>query len=186
MIDYSLISDSIDFYELRGFKRVESPWLVTEAISSITKPEWAESHFVSKGKRKKVFVGSGEQSFLYMINKGFLPAGSYQTVTPCLRNDEFDAYHTKYFIKNELILFGDNVSEKNIDDVLDKAYCFFRENISPIHRKKLNVIPTPIGFDIELDGIELGSYGYRECQFTKWIYGTGCAEPRFSRVLRNL
>lgn len=29
MINYKLIDDSISFYEDKGFKRIETPWLVT-------------------------------------------------------------------------------------------------------------------------------------------------------------
>ena len=39
--------------------------------------------------------------------------------------------------------------------------------------------------DITADGIELGSYGVRECEFVRWIYGTGLAEPRFSTLLKT-
>ena len=39
MIDYSRINRSINFYEEFGFKRIESPWTVTKAISGITKPK---------------------------------------------------------------------------------------------------------------------------------------------------
>ena len=30
---------------------------------------------------------------------------------------------------------------------------------------------------------ELGSYGIRECEFLKWIYATGCAEPRIRKII---
>jgi hypothetical protein len=33
-------------------------------------------------------------------------------------------------------------------------------------------------------GIELGSYGIREHDNLKWVFGTGLAEPRLSKVLR--
>ena len=41
-------------------------------------------------------------------------------------------------------------------------------------------------YDIDYHGIELGSYGIRHCQFLNWIYGTGCAEPRLSKVMTYL
>lgn len=37
MIDYKLISDSIDYYENNDFKRIESPWTVSEYVNNITK-----------------------------------------------------------------------------------------------------------------------------------------------------
>lgn len=49
--------------------------------------------------------------------------------------------------------------------------------------------PLLIGdqFGIELTltdrTIELGSYGVRRAFFGTWVYGTGIAEPRFSKAL---
>jgi hypothetical protein len=47
----------------------------------------------------------------------------------------------------------------------------------------IKIVKTAEGFDLEYRGVEIGSYGYRECLFTKWIYATGLAEPRFSRMI---
>ena len=33
------------------------------------------------------------------------------------------------------------------------------------------------------NGIELGSYGIRQFKDYKWIFATGLAEPRFSKIL---
>jgi hypothetical protein len=181
MIDYNLIAKSIDFYEGVGFKRVEAPWLITEAINRITCPNSAKSYHVLKdGQRPKTFVASGEQSFLYQINKGFLPEGKYQTVTPCMRDDAFDIWHTKYFIKNELIHFG-NIQKADLYKLMMNAFDFYA---SFCDKNKLIVIELgEDAFDINYKDIEIGSYGIRQCEFTKWVYGTGLAEPRFSRLL---
>ncbi len=40
MIDYKLLAKSIDYYESFGFKRVESPWTVTEAVGGHYKASW--------------------------------------------------------------------------------------------------------------------------------------------------
>jgi hypothetical protein len=186
MIDYGLLQKSIDFYEKAGFKRIESPWLVSEAINKITAPEFVEQYYVTKGDKTKTFVASGEQSFLYLINKGFLPEGSYQTITPCMRNDVFDSWHTKYFLKNELIIFGKSASNKfAVDSIVDLAASFFKNQISKDHKDELEIVKTPDGFDIEFHGVELGSYGHRECDFAEWIYATGLAEPRFSKTMKR-
>jgi len=50
-----------------------------------------------------------------------------------------------------------------------------RENFLKIKTIELNK-----SYDIEFNGIELGSYGIRECEYLSWIYATGCAEPRLS------
>lgn len=39
--------------------------------------------------------------------------------------------------------------------------------------------------DGELNGIEIGSYGYRSYRELHWIYGTGLAEPRFTLAQKS-
>jgi len=175
MIDYKLISDSIDYYETKGFIRVESPWTVSEYVDNITKPKDIISFQLKHND--KCLVASGEQSFLYLYLKDFLPKGQFQTVTPCFRFESFDFSHSKYFIKNELIK-TDVVTIGELDKMIDMALDFYKQYIPNV-----SVIDTESGCDIEFEGQELGSYGIRECEFLKWIYGTGCAEPRLSKII---
>lgn len=178
MINYDYIHRSTEFYEKAGFKRVESPWTVTGAISNITKPIFAKDFSIKE--KDKVLVASGEQSFLYLFLKGFLPPGSYQTVTPCFRDESFDEWHSKYFIKNELIK-TDEVDQKNLTLVLETARKFFESIIED----KVDVIKTgDCSYDLSYKNVELGSYGIRKCSFLVWIYGTGVAEPRLSSVVK--
>ena len=72
-----------------------------------------------------------------------------------------------------------------LSNMIDSAMNFYK-TIVP-NPTLLEVFKTSIGFDIhyyDKNGlaVELGSYGIRECEFLKWIYGTGCAEPRLSKV----
>lgn len=180
MIDYDLLNKSVLFYESHGFKRIESPWLVTKAISDITRPEFASEYVVHKNNKEKIFVASGEQSFLYMINKGYLPKGKYQTITPCMRDDTFDEYHTKYFMKNELIIVGGN-TQNDLDQIISVSFDFFLQNVPD--KDLLKVKQDSNVIDIEYNGIELGSYGLRSCIFCDWCFGTGLALPRFSRAI---
>lgn len=176
MIDYKLLNDSLVYYENLGFKRVEAPWAVSERVDNITKP--ADRISFQLKHNNKCLVASGEQSFLYLYLKNFLPKGQFQTITPCYRYEAFDFLHTKYFMKNELIK-TDVVTSSELIKIVDIALGFYR----PLFKKDLTVIRTESGFDIEVDGKELGSYGIRECEFLTWIYGTGCAEPRTSNLI---
>lgn len=179
MIDYSIIDRSIQFYEKRGFSRIESPWTVTKEVSNITKPV-GKTDWEILGK-DKVLVASGEQSFLYLYLKGFLPPGKYQTVTPCFRNDVFDKTHTKYFIKNELII-TDDISDLSLKKIISDCKDFYESELNT----KAEIVKTDIGYDIEIAGIEVGSYGIRNCEYLKWIYGTGVAEPRLTMIKNSL
>lgn len=175
MIDYSNISKSILYYEGLGYQRIESPWTVTEDISRITKPQEKEDYKISN--KKKVLVASGEQSFLYLYLKGFLPKGKFQTVTPCFRDEVFDTFHTKYFMKNELIV-TDFVDQNTLVQAMYDAKHFYDDVLG----RSVDIVSTREGFDLVYKGIELGSYGIRHCDFLSWIYATGCPEPRLSQV----
>ena len=179
MIDYGRLDGSLRFYESNGFKRIESPWTVTKDVSDITKPPGGKDWEIM-GK-DKVLVASGEQSFLYLYLKGFLPKGRYQTVTPCFREEPFDRTHTKYFIKNELMI-TDDVSEESLKFVINICKQFYETELETI----VDIIETKDGFDLEVSGIEIGSYGIRSCEYLKWIYGTGLAEPRMTFIKNTL
>ncbi len=176
MIDYGRLYRSINFYELRGFVRVESPWVVTKELSSITKPYDKKDIVLENGD---VWVASGEQSFLYLYKNGFLPKGRFQTTTACFRDDAEDQTHSKYFIKNELII-TDDVSTPALVSLINDCKEFFEKELGD----EVKLIKTEDGFDLEYEGIELGSYGIRSCMFLDYIYGTAVAEPRFSLVKR--
>jgi hypothetical protein len=183
-IDYKLLDDSVHWYFSRGYNRIEAPWVVSEQIADITMPPDTHANMVVKNGKRKIFVGSGEQSFLSLINKGFLAPGQYQTITPCMRNDDFGPYHTKYFMKNELIWFDSHPDSYHADmfeAIIDDAWRFFATKVP--NQELLKRVETKEGADIEYDGIELGSYGIRQCPFVKWVYGTGLALPRFTRAI---
>jgi hypothetical protein len=179
MIDYRKLADSIDFFEKHGFKRIEAPWWVSQEIMNITAPKDKVSDFFIPHNRK-CLVASGEQSFLYTAAKGRLPPGRYQTTTPCFRDEAIGVLHKKCFMKNELII-TDTVTEQALHDVIVQCFGFFSTQVPD--RERLTTVQTEVGFDIEYDGIEVGSYGMRSCDFMDWIYATACAEPRLSRAI---
>lgn len=185
MINYEHIHKSIEFYQKINYKRIEAPWTVTQAISDITKPVGGKDFTIVE--KNKVLVASGEQSFLYMYTKGFLPKGRFQTVTPCFRDEVFDLTHTKYFIKNELI-DTEVVTVKRLSEMMMFAKAFFKSILGD-DIKIYSVRTGDESFDIVAyindKEYELGSYGIRHCDFLSWVYGTGCAEPRLSFV-KNL
>ena len=175
MINYNRLGRSVDFYSVNNYIRIESPWTVTSDISDITRPANKTNWEITN--KNKVLVASGEQSFLYLYNKGFLPIGRFQTITPCFRDEPFGKFHTKYFIKNELII-TDNTSESSLYELVETCKVFFEKEL----QVPIDIIKTDEGFDLNYANYELGSYGIRTCEFLTWIYGTGCAEPRMSMI----
>ena len=178
MIDYARLGRSIEVYKQRGYVHIEVPWTVAEAVSNITKPAGANDFKIAN--KSKVLVASAEQGFLYLALKGFLPPGKFQAITPCFRDEPFDVSHTKYFMKNELII-TDEPSEDMVKSIVVDAMEYFRTEHPA---GEFNLVTTEAGYDIELNGIEIGSYGLRKTSFLTWVYGTGLAEPRFTIAKR--
>ena len=133
-------------------------------------------------------------------------------MTPCFRDEKFDEYHTKYFIKNELII-TDTVNKRALKTIVNIARDFFREYclrpkkndnwvgsdapddvyimetgtsnnkvVSEVDVSDCFLYPS---YDLMYRGIELGSYGIRHCNYLSWIYGTAVAEPRLTRILKT-
>jgi len=188
-INYKNITDSQDFYLVSGYKNIEIPWYVTQPIMDITRPDGVDKDDYYLEKNNKVLVASGEQSFLYLMVKGLLPEGYYQGTTPCFRFEKIDALHRKTFIKNELIYACYDIKQNldsNLEKIIDNTKTFFgsklKDNIKVVEVKQSNSI---INYDLMYNGFELGSYGIRKYMNMKWVYGTGCAEPRLSFIQKN-
>ena len=178
MIDYTILGNSVKHYRQWGFHKIEVPWYVPIHIDEITNPC---KSFRIDNDNDKCIVGSAEQGFLYLYYLGRLNKGMYQSITPCYRvEDIYDSLHQMYFMKNELII-TDDVRVDKLHYMIKCAMNFFES-----YDVKVDVVETSKNaYDIQYEGIELGSYGIRECEFLTWIYGTGCAEPRFSSCLRR-
>lgn len=189
MINYKLLQDSIEYYQSKGYTRIETPWLISNAAEETTKPNDGISlivlpQYFDEEKSKLIttrelgrLAASGEQSFLDLYLRGQLPKGQFQTTTACFRDDVVDYEHSKWFMKNELIK-TDEVNSKELNIMVDNALEFFRKFIPNAY-----VMSDTHGYDIMSGSIELGSYGIRSCKYLDWIYGTGCAEPRLSKAI---
>lgn len=180
-INYKNIYEGIEHYKRLGYNYIEVPWLVSKESLDVTRPPEARYFDTFMGQ----LVASGEQSFIE-IRKDLCPGRKYQCVTPCFRDEKYDSTHHPSFLKLELILplwKGDNEAEA-VDLVLKDAYNFFRRYAS--YEGAPVTVKTDIGFDINMLGIEVGSYGYREYDGFRWVYGTGVAEPRLSYVRQKI
>jgi hypothetical protein len=120
-------------------------------------------------------VGSAEQSFIELLLRGEKITKAC-AITPCFRMEpKYDEQHHAYFMKLELI--NSDATSKNLRNMIGDAVDFFSRYLEVI------VISTgPDMFDIvdKKREIELGSYGFREVNGQRFIYGTGVALPRLS------
>ncbi len=186
IIDYQLLYHAIKYFGKKGFIQVETPWRVSsEAIDATFKPD--ESFQVGD----KFLVGSAEQGFLEMNLHNKIGYGTYMSVSPCFRNDVPDYFHQQEFMKLELIHFSDHAIDKD-----SSIYTIFRQMVVNFIIKELKVKSGEIVIletsdensvyseDILIKGIEYGSYGIRIFNNTYYMYGTGIALPRASKILK--
>lgn len=178
-IDWQRVARAIAHYTAIGYQYVEAPWIVGEEALAATLPPGRTGLRTQDGP----LVGSAEQSFLQLMLDGQLCAGRYVAASPCFRDDEIDELHQRTFFKVELIwVLAAGQSAVLVDQTVRDATDFFCQ-IAPAG--SLAQLKVDAGVDIELGGVEIGSYGCRQYRGHRWVYGTGLAEPRFS-VARKL
>jgi hypothetical protein len=191
-MDYRHISQAVEFYRKRGYVYVEdAPWHVGRDAYYATKPSGAVDVVLEAFRGdspnelpfdRPYMTASGEQSFIQMMLDGQSIKRAV-CVTPCFRwEPRVDMLHRRYFMKAELINAND-VDAGHLMHMVHEACAFF-EQFFP----QVRVVDTGVGFDIveKESRMELGSYGIRDMAVAgnrlRWIYGTGCAEPRLSTV----
>lgn len=187
MINFKRLYNSIESYKEAGFYPIDTPWIVPTEISNSTSP------VKNDGELKHLdgysLVGSAEQSFIYSYSIKHLVRGKFQSITPCFRLSEVEDYtHQKWFMKNELFICGKElVSDSNLEKVIVNCSRFFENELKKFNLDHLlNEVETNEGFDLYLGSIEIGSYGIRTTEYGDFIYGTGLAEPRFSKAINML
>lgn len=176
-MNWDYLAEARFFYESQGFKYIDVPWFVPQHIDNITRPGERKSLVTDLGN----FVGSAEQSFLWLAQQGKITKGKYCTITPCVRLEpNLDELHQNGFMKLELFHY-----EPENEDALSGLISAARD----FYVNKLGIFAHYIRYsnyewDLEdsIFDIELGSYGQRIRPFANWVYGTGCAEPRTSYV----
>lgn len=175
------IASALDFYARNGYEFVSVPWHVPQSVAAVTcGTEERMFHLREYG----VLVGSAEQSFIGSQIDGNLRRGRFVGVSPCFRNEgaDRDSLHDLYFMKVELYstLEGRRDEDRELAEV---ARAFLLSQIPDGRPVDIDLVTTTEGFDLEIGGIEVGSYSCRAHGKTSWTCGTGLAEPRFSMAV---
>jgi len=190
-VDWARLGRAVEYYKGHGFTYVEVPWAVSRTAIEVTCPNPQNAGEVMD---LGCLVGSAEQSFIALMQLGALPPGKYVACTPCFRlGDTYDDLHAPYFMKVELIETaeeGIDLGSADVHKMVDLATSFMNRDLG---RNALGAnvphavskVVTREGWDLEIDGIEVGSYGLRTHENLAWVYGTGLAEPRFSAAAKR-
>lgn len=175
-IDYRALAGALDHYTGHDYPYMEAPWVVSSAAMNATLPAGDEATRTQYGE----LVGSAEQSFIELMMRG-REVTKACAITPCFRLEpRYDELHHGYFIKLELI--DTDATVANLRAMIEVARSLFE--------KYMEVEVVEMGnemYDIvdSRHGIELGSYGFREMNERRFIYGTGLALPRLTTALQR-
>lgn len=177
LIDYPLLARACQFYESRGYKQIEVPWIVEGEVSRMTSPTGTDGvAFILQDSRH--LVCSAEHGFIDMFLHGGLEIHQkYYSVSPCFRDEEHDDTHSKWFMKLELFVACERRAGAVLyyDGFIKGARTLFREE-----GVETETIETAIGLDLMAGDLEVGSYGLRKINNSYVAYGTGLALPRLS------
>lgn len=179
-MDWRLVADAIDHYTAAGFTYIDTPWMVDPAIASITCPDRRYHDMILQNNT--VLVASAEQGFLELETHGHLHDKKYVSCGPCWRirdaKENQDGFHHETFVKVELYVRceSDHEAHRAAQELVNNAKLFLSHD--PV------VVVTGVSsWDLELNGIEIGSYGARRHHNIIWAYGTGLALPRYREAL---
>lgn len=180
-LGWQRLATALEYYTQCGYSYADVPWMVSRETSLLTCPDRGRIMGVP---HRGDLVGSAEQGFLESDQQR--RPGSYVALTPCFRDEDMpDALHGFTFMKVELYR-NDDVDNETLMDMITSAQQCLQMLLDPELEKELKIVQTEFGFDLELGGIEVGSYGIRTMSGGDYIYGTGLAEPRFEIAMKRV
>lgn len=188
IIDYKLLAKAVKYFGKKGFTQIEVPWRVQkEAINSTFDSS------LSFKSDDKFLIGSAEQGIIQLILEDKIKGNQIMSVSPCFRNEKEDYYHQQEFMKLELMYlsyheisaedFQFNYIRNTVIDFITKELRIKKEDIVI---KETNNESSVYSEDILINGVEYGSYGIRYFKNKYYIYGTGIALPRVSKILKSI
>jgi hypothetical protein len=183
-----MLHRAIELWQAQGLQYVDLPWVVPKEFSDATRPAECRDLRTFHGS----FVASGEQSFLQLWEAGQLAgARGYVGWTPCLRDDKLDATHQHGFMKAEWFVPVVAVNPRDaygslmqLVKIQVEVFRLVAKDCGEPMQGSIEVVEMGAEqLDIELNGIEIGSYGRREFRGRHYLYGTALALPRFTQAM---
>lgn len=174
--NWARLARALAFYQSQGFELVELNWHASADVCLWTSPS-AERMYPFD---QDALVGSAEQAFMQAQVDGLLvPGQGYVALTPCFRREPVVSdTHRLQFMKVELYVPGE------ASPACERRLATHAKAFMATEGANATCVATaPAGLDLEVAGVEVGSYVARSHGKHLWTCGTGLAEPRFSLAL---
>jgi len=175
----------MQLWEERGAQVVTLPWMASASAMNATRPpERAVDSDISTPFG--FLVASGEQAFLDLWTSAWKTGQMRIGWTPCFRHEpQFDATHHYCFCKAEVFVpVTAQTAQQEVDRVRLLALEILQQLLDRSHQSaELKCVQTEQGYDIECNGVEVGSYGARHHHNNWYVFGTALAEPRWSTAV---
>ena len=176
-ISATLIYSAMSFFKDKGYRFITVPMLVDEDVVNLTLPSDCSAKF----HLDKCYVGSAEQYIYQLIKEGKDLPSKVLAITPCQRDDGIDEFHQEIFLKIELACTDNTVTYHDIAIDVMEYYNTLTDNA-----KYVDFTDFDNTCDIEINGVEVGSYGMREYNGRIIHFGTGLALPRFLQAINHV
>lgn len=175
-IDWNLLNEAYKYYS-NLYNYLETPFLIPKKYTDYTKPHKNNSFLLNQEdfrEQPHELVGSAEQGFIYLLLNNRIKQKKYFSITPCFRAERYDETHQPWFMKLEL--FHLSSDKQDLENMIQESMSFFssKDVVPQLEQTSIN------SYDILINNIEIGSYGFRDIEQYRFIYGTGLALPRFS------
>ena len=169
------LASAFEFYSKLGYIEVPSYHRIPKKAHKRTWDIDACARYDQYKDDDLVWVGSAEQSLLYTMNSNSPKKG--MSLSLCCRPDDAfrdSSLYEEYFLKLELYHLNPEGWKEMTADALKFMYYHYKADPE--------VVPTVDGYDLELNGIEIGSFGKRSTESVS--YGTGLAPFRVHAALQ--
>ena len=178
----------IALWQSAGAHYVNLPWMASQdAVAATRPPERAPNTDIQTPFG--FLLASGEQAFMELCNN-WIDGQMYIGWTPCFRHEPvFDATHHYYFMKAEVFVpTTDTTVVRDVERVRNIAMLGF-ESLLRLSNQSAHLEFRQTGanaYDIECNGIEVGSYGSRVYNNQRYVFATALAEPRWSEAVGSV
>lgn len=181
------LSRCLTYWQGLGCKYVALPWLAPSRYTDATKPPFVTT--ADPATPYGNLLASGEQAFLMLADRGALgDVGGFVGWTPCFREEApFDDTHHFYFTKVEVFVrCAAGEAPQVLESLVAQAQAWMQQELTLAGNSGAEISTEQVTsdqIDLVLNGLEVGSYGVRQFGGFTYVYGTGCAEPRFTAAL---